>query len=971
MASSDILTFSNKERPDISPEMQQQAKAYVAKAEMFEKKEEFDQSIEYFKKALALNPTDINLYHDLIYLLYRLRKHNETITYCDMALSWYPNDPVSYAAKAGACRGLKEYEKALKYYDKILELDPDNITVYQGKASTLAESGKYPEALEWCDKALKLKPKRHDNYLTKGAILINCGKYHEALECNKKALALKPNDPECYYNMAGVFYKLALYQLALDSCIKCLDIDPTDSKAHLLQGEIYYSLGKHQDAIRCFDQALSLDPNYPTTYISKANLLNDLGRDTEAMKCCDKAIELEPKNPDSYKIKGDIFYNKKQYQKVIKYYDKALALNPNNSFYYHNKSVALYEIGNYQKALECCKKSLAIDPNYPTAYCVQGMIYHKLGKHPEAIECYDKALSLDPNYRDAYINKANLLNDLDRHTEAIECCKEALAIDPSSTYALQFKTIALNGLREAASEQELATLIANLPLPEAVRKHANDEFTILQSLGKGNDDKARHLKYLKNLLALPWGKYDEVNINLPEVIKTLDQRHYGLEEVKNRILESLVVMAHSKTVKAPILCLVGAAGVGKTSIAHSIATALGLKCVSLPLGGASDSSLIRGFLRTYIGASYGKVLSLIIQAGTWNPIMVLDEIDKIDPVRKVGVEGAILALLDPEQNAKFADEYFDVTFNLSEVLFIVTANSLEGISYPLLNRMEIIEVGSYTDNEKLQIGKNYLLPKILTEYNLLNEKITISESIIKHLIRHYTKEPGVRDLEKLLRSLIQKYLVDKAKGKNPKITLKLIEQYFSTPKYQISQLNTTPCVGRGIGLAYTTTGGSTIIVEAVKFAGKGQIEATGKLGEVLKESVKAAFTYLKSKSKELAINEQEYSNYDVHIHLPEGAIAKDGPSAGITIYTAIASLFTGRKVRQDIAMTGEITLSGKVLAIGGLKEKLAAAAREGIKTVIIPKENKRDLVKIPAELKQNLTIKTISNASELLEIMLI
>ncbi|WP_375326642.1 S16 family serine protease [Candidatus Tisiphia endosymbiont of Nemotelus uliginosus] len=515
--------------------------------------------------------------------------------------------------------------------------------------------------------------------------------------------------------------------------------------------------------------------------------------------------------------------------------------------------------------------------------------------------------------------------------------------------------------------QDIEDLITYLPLSTEANNIAIKEFNIIKSLGVNSEDKAKHRKYLHNILKLPWGKYDNVHIDLKQASTILDQEHYGMEEVKSRILECLAFLPRSDLAKTPIICLVGPPGVGKTSIARSIANALNRKFISLSLAGSDDSSLIRGFMHSYADSHPGKILSSITEIGTSNPVMLLDEIDKVNKYRSRGngLESALLQLLDPDHNSRFTDDYFDFSFDLSKIFFIATANSLEEISFPLINRMEIIELSGYTISEKIHITNQYLIPKILKEANLIESQMEFDNKLIKYLINHYTKESGVRDIEKILRILIQKYLLDEIKGNKPVINEQLIEKYFGSRQYSNTPIDQTAKIGTAIGLAYTASGGSTITIEVEKFPGDGKVKATGKLGEVLKESIDAAIAYLKANAKELEIRPQVFQNNDLHIHIPEGAVAKDGPSAGITIYVALISLLTNKKVQQDIAMTGELTLKGKVLAVGGLKEKLSAAVRDNITTVFIPAGNHKDLLKIPQEIKEVLTIETISHVVEL------
>ncbi|KAJ6634337.1 Lon protease [Pseudolycoriella hygida] len=628
-----------------------------------------------------------------------------------------------------------------------------------------------------------------------------------------------------------------------------------------------------------------------------------------------------------------------------------------NLYSLYCKSQSYFQLEKYQEALKGCDEAVKLEKYYHKSTILKGHILLTL----EEAKCYEKILELEPDNACALSHLRRAYKNLGRYQEA--------AIFLELKHAILYAQCRMS-LPE--NIRFIEDLINHLPLSVEAKNIATKECNIIKSLSDDNSEKAKHRKYLHNLLKLPWGKYDSVNIDLKKANEILDQEHYGLEEVKNRILESLAFLTRSDFAKTPIICLVGPPGVGKTSIVRSIANALGRKFTSLSLAGSNDTSLIRGFMHTYADFRPGKILSLITEAGTSNPVMLLDEIDKINNTPKgESLESALLQLLDPEHNNRFTDDYFDFPFDLSKVFFIATANSLDKISFPLVNRMEIIELSGYTDSEKIQITNQYLIPKIQREANLTASELIFDDNVIKYLIKHYTKESGVRDIERLIRILVQKYLLDTIKGDTKVINSQLIEQYLGVSKYPILQVKQTAKVGTVMGLAYTASGGSTITIEVEKFSGDGKVKATGKLGEVLKESIEAAIAYIKANVQELAINPQIFKEYDLHIHIPEGAVAKDGPSAGITIYVALVSLLSNRKVRQDMAMTGELTLKGNILPVGGLKEKLSAAVRENITTVIIPEANKRDLAKVPDDIKEVLTIKTISHLQELLDMVFI
>ncbi len=477
--------------------------------------------------------------------------------------------------------------------------------------------------------------------------------------------------------------------------------------------------------------------------------------------------------------------------------------------------------------------------------------------------------------------------------------------------------------------------------------------------------------YLDWLLDIPWKKYSKVNKDLSKAMDILEQDHYGLEEVKERIVEYLAVQSRADKVKGPILCLVGPPGVGKTSLGKSIAKATGRNFVRASLGGMRDEAEIRGHRRTYIGSMPGKIIKGMKKAGTSNPLFLLDEIDKMGNDYRGDPASALLEVLDPEQNSAFNDHYLEVDYDLSDVMFVTTANSFD-MPRPLLDRMEIIRLSGYTEDEKLQIAKRHLMPKIFNEMAVKPTELEISDDAICNVIRYYTREAGVRNLERELSKIVRKAIKEilLSKEKRVRVTAKNLDKYLGVIKYRFGEAETQDHIGVTTGLAWTEVGGDILFIEAVDMPGKGIIKQTGKLGDVMKESIETAYSVVRSHAKDLGIEPDIFEKTDIHIHVPEGATPKDGPSAGIAMYTTIVSVLTKTPVRKDVAMTGEITLQGRVLPIGGLKEKLLSALRGGIKTVIIPKDNEKDLKEIPENVSKCLKIVPVSEVSEVLKIAL-
>ncbi|QGR03206.1 endopeptidase La [Ehrlichia ruminantium] len=473
--------------------------------------------------------------------------------------------------------------------------------------------------------------------------------------------------------------------------------------------------------------------------------------------------------------------------------------------------------------------------------------------------------------------------------------------------------------------------------------------------------------YLHWVLDLPWGKYSDAKINMANSLKILDNNHYGMHKIKERILEFLAVLKRIKKPKGPILCLVGPPGVGKTSLARSIAEATGRNFVHVSLGGIHDESEIRGHRRTYVGAMPGKIIKQMKKAKTSNPLFLLDEIDKIGSDFRGDPTAALLEVLDSEHNKHFVDHYIEVEFDLSNVMFIATANTLN-LSKPLIDRMEIINISGYTEDEKLEIARAHLIPKLYKDHGLQEKEWSISDEAIYHLIRFYTRESGVRsfkrELASLMRKAVKEVLVDKVKSIH--VDMDNIEKYAGVRKFSFGIIEKEDLVGMVTGLAYTDTGGDILTIESVLMPGKGEVKYTGKLGEIMQESVKAAYSYIRSRCANFGISPKRFMENDIHVHVPEGAVPKDGPSAGIAMCTSIVSLMTNIPVKKTVAMTGEVTLRGRVLAIGGLREKLLAALRSGIKTVILPSRNEKDIVEIPDNIKSGLELIFVSNVDEVI-----
>ena len=513
--------------------------------------------------------------------------------------------------------------------------------------------------------------------------------------------------------------------------------------------------------------------------------------------------------------------------------------------------------------------------------------------------------------------------------------------------------------------------ILKCKMPKDVEKKCMAELKKLKNMSPMSAEATVIRNYLDWMIDLPWNKKSQVDIDLKKALSVLDTDHFGLEKVKERIIEFLAVQKRMDKIKGPILCLVGPPGVGKTSLGKSIARATNREFVRVSVGGMRDEAEIRGHRRTYIGSLPGKIIQMMKKAGTKNPLILLDEIDKIGNDYRGDPSSALLEALDPEQNSTFNDHYLEVDYDLSDVMFVTTANTLN-ILPPLLDRMEVIRLAGYTEDEKINIANKYLLPKQIKDNGVKEKEMTLSEDIIKEIIRSYTKESGVRNLEREISKVTRKVVKKVVAGEETEVNINLqnLQDYLGIKKFKFGELENEDKIGVVTGLAWTEYGGEILKIETVTMPGKGRMQITGKLGDVMQESVKAAKSFIRSKSLEYGIIPPIFEKKDFHIHVPEGATPKDGPSAGIGMVTSIVSAITNVPVRRDIAMTGEVTLTGQVLPIGGLKEKLLAAHRAGIKEVLIPKENEKDLIDMPKKITNDIQITPVEHADEVLKIAL-
>ncbi len=521
--------------------------------------------------------------------------------------------------------------------------------------------------------------------------------------------------------------------------------------------------------------------------------------------------------------------------------------------------------------------------------------------------------------------------------------------------------------------EEYLKQIKKAKMPKESKEKAQKEAKRLLKINQASPEAGVIRTYLDWLIGLPWNKFTKDNKDIKRARKVLEEDHYGLEDVKERILEFLAVRQLNSKMKSPIICLVGPPGVGKTSIAKSIARALDRKFVRFSLGGIRDEAEIRGHRRTYIGAIPGRIISNISKIKYNNPVFLFDEVDKIAQDFRGDPASALLEVLDPEQNSTFTDHYLETSFDLSKVMFITTANTTSTIPRPLLDRMEVIEISGYTAEEKFNIGKKYLIPKQYREHGLNEEKVQISDNALKEVIEKYTKESGVRELERTIGNIIRKSAVKIVEKEKNKIVLNVnsLEKHLGIPRYEYEKAYEKDQVGIANGLAWTKVGGETLFIEVNLMNGDGKLQLTGQLGDVMKESAKASLSYVRAHLDKFDIDENFYKTKDIHVHVPEGAIPKDGPSAGITMATALVSALTNRPVNKKVAMTGEITLRGRVLPIGGVKEKVLAANRAGIETVLLPKRNEKDLNKIPKNVKRDLNIILVDSMDDVLKYALL
>lgn len=598
-------------------------------------------------------------------------------------------------------------------------------------------------------------------------------------------------------------------------------------------------------------------------------------------------------------------------------------------------------------------------------------------------------LDIKPSERQELLEIADVRARLEKITDILG--KELKVLELEKRIASKTQERFEKGAREAILRERLKTIekelgteddengigeimakIKKAGMPAEIEEKAKKEAKKLSQMAQFNPEAGYVRNYLEWLVSLPWGVQSKSNVDIKKAEKILDEDHYGLKKAKERIIEYLAVHKLSGKMKGPILCFAGPPGVGKTSIGKSIARALGRKFVRVSLGGIRDEAEIRGHRRTYVGALPGRIIQGIKDAGTRNPVFMLDEIDKVGADFRGDPSSALLEALDPEQNNQFSDHYLEVPFDLSDVMFVTTANVLDTIPPALRDRLEIINFAGYTHDEKFKIAREFLLKKQIENHGLTPEKIEITDEALRFIIEHYTREAGVRSLERQIAAILRKVakVVAEGKAKKVKVTEKEIEKYLGPIKVSSTLVEKKDEVGMSTGLAWTEVGGDILFIEVALMPGKGQLILTGQLGDVMKESCQAAMSYIRARAAQFGLSEKFYQKIDVHVHVPEGAVPKDGPSAGIAITTAIISALTGIPVNRKVGMTGEITLRGRVMEIGGLKEKVIAAHRAGLKTIIAPKENKKDLVEFSKEVLKDINFKFVSHMDEVIGIAL-
>jgi len=587
--------------------------------------------------------------------------------------------------------------------------------------------------------------------------------------------------------------------------------------------------------------------------------------------------------------------------------------------------------------------------------------------------------AIDLKQRFKYLN--NCMAEMIRKMRLENTIRNNIQLEMSEDQRRYYLREQLDAIRKELGESDEVSkeilkwneLIEKNNLPDYVKDVAYEELERLATMQPAASEYAVVRNYLEWIVNLPWRTYSKDRLDLNKIEQILQKDHYGLQKPKERILEYIAVKKLKGHLKGPILCFVGPPGTGKTSIGQSVARALNRKFIRMSLGGIHDEAEIRGHRRTYIGAMPGKIIMEIKRCGTANPVFMLDEIDKLGRDFRGDPASALLEVLDPEQNHSFVDNYINLPFDLSEVMFITTANSLDTIPPPLRDRMEIIEFNSYLENEKVEIARHYLIPKEKENNGLKDQKIIFRKSALQEIIRYYVREAGVRNLQRRIGSIFRKIAREVAKGDiHPRvIDAKSISSYLGPRIFTLEMANRKPEVGIATGLAWTGFGGEILFCETIRMPGKGNIILTGLLGEVMKESARIALSYLKANYQRYGLDPADFDKYDIHIHFPSGAVPKDGPSAGITLTTALASLFTGRKVKHDIAMTGEITLTGKILGIGGLNEKMLAAKRAGINKLILPKENEPTISDFPKDILEGMEITWVSDINEVLDKVLL
>ncbi len=600
------------------------------------------------------------------------------------------------------------------------------------------------------------------------------------------------------------------------------------------------------------------------------------------------------------------------------------------------------------------------------------------------------ALDLRPQERQELLEMTDVKQRLQKLTELL--AKEVKILELERRIASKTQERFEKGAREAMLRERLRTIeeelgekeehseiktylhkIKDAKMPEEVEEKARKEVSKLQNMNQFNPEAGYIRNYLDLLVSLPWGKESKDNSDIKIAEKILDEDHYGLNKAKERIIEYLAVHKLAGKMKGPILCFAGPPGVGKTSIGKSIARALGRKFVRVSLGGIRDEAEIRGHRRTYVGALPGRIIQGIKDSDTKNPVFMLDEIDKVGSDFRGDPSSALLEALDPEQNSQFSDHYLEVPFDLSNVMFITTANVLDTVPPALRDRLEIIHFAGYTHDEKFKIARDFLLKKQLENHGLKEENVDLADEAIKFIAHHYTREAGVRNLERKIATVFRKVAKRVAEGEKQKIVVKTadIPTYLGPIKFTATMIEKEDTVGMSTGLAWTEAGGDILFIEVALMPGKGQLILTGQLGDVMKESCQAAMSYIRSRAAKIGLNEKFYQKVDVHVHVPEGAVPKDGPSAGIAITTAIVSALTKIPVNRKIGMTGEVTLRGRVLEIGGIKEKVIAAHRAGLKTILLPLENKKDLEDVPREVLEDLKFKFVSHMDDVLQLALV